>query len=90
MRTCVFMVVVAGAAWWVMVEPPVPHLELDPWWAHGDPKPEDTSIRKFTINISQEVFMLGLIVVILVLHIILHLLYLIYFIIIFLCRLWMT
>ncbi|KAK4316994.1 hypothetical protein Pmani_011895 [Petrolisthes manimaculis] len=54
LRACALVVVVAGAAWWVMVEPPLPHLHPDPWWAPGHPKPEDTSIRKFTINIPQE------------------------------------
>ncbi|XP_069937348.1 juvenile hormone epoxide hydrolase 1 isoform X1 [Cherax quadricarinatus] len=38
----------------MMEEPPLPHLEPDPWWGPGEPQDEDVSINRFSINISDE------------------------------------
>lgn len=56
-KLVVITMVVLGLAYTiqkVMQEPPLPHLEPNPWWGPGEPKPEDTSIKPFKINIPQQ------------------------------------
>lgn len=51
-------IVVAGLAYMAAIRfmriPPVPTLDLDPWWGPGEPHAEDTSIRPFRIDIAEK------------------------------------
>lgn len=39
--------------WQFMQDPPMPYLDPNPWWGPGQPRPEDTSIRPFKIDVPK-------------------------------------
>lgn len=38
-----------------LLQPPPPPKLDEPWWGSGDPSKQDTSIRPFQVNVSEQV-----------------------------------
>lgn len=53
------VVAVALLAWYIAARlnhtPPLPEMNPNPWWGHGEPKEEKTTVRPFKIDVSKEV-----------------------------------